>query len=86
MLVKSSDLRPRILLWDQSMSSSMSSNDVNYKRIDANTLKEVGETFYFEEAEEESVKIIENDFAGIGTRQINSKGVNAINNLFKRSF
>jgi len=33
MLVKSSDLRPRILLWDQSMSSSMNSNDVNYKRI-----------------------------------------------------
>jgi len=33
MLVKSSDLRPKILLWDQSMSSSMNSNDVNYKRI-----------------------------------------------------
>jgi len=34
MLVKSSDLRPKILLWDQSMSSVMNSNDVNYKRID----------------------------------------------------
>ncbi|HEC86877.1 MAG TPA: hypothetical protein ENI49_03290 [Thermoplasmatales archaeon] len=33
MLVKSSDLRPKILLWDQSMSSVMNSNDVNYKRI-----------------------------------------------------
>jgi len=33
MLVKSSDLRPKVLLWDQSMSSVMNSNDVNYKRI-----------------------------------------------------
>jgi len=33
MLVKSSDLRPKILLWDQSMGSVMNSNDVNYKRI-----------------------------------------------------
>jgi hypothetical protein len=33
MLVKSSDLRPKILLWDQSMSSVMNSNDVTYKRI-----------------------------------------------------
>jgi len=33
MLVKSSDLRPKILLWDQSMSSVMNSTDVNYKRI-----------------------------------------------------
>jgi len=33
MLVKSSDLRPKILLWDQSMSSVMNSNDVNYKRV-----------------------------------------------------
>ncbi|CAD7777024.1 hypothetical protein FHEFKHOI_02080 [Candidatus Methanoperedenaceae archaeon GB50] len=33
MLIKSSDLRPKILLWDQSMSSVMNSNDVNYKRI-----------------------------------------------------
>jgi len=33
MLLKSSDLRPKILLWDQSMSSVMNSNDVNYKRV-----------------------------------------------------
>ena len=33
MLIKSSDLRPKILLWDQSMSSVMNSNDVNYKKI-----------------------------------------------------
>jgi len=33
MLIKSSDLRPKILLWDQSMSSVMNSNDVNYKGI-----------------------------------------------------
>jgi len=32
-LVKSSDLRPKILLWDQSMSSVINSNDVNYQRI-----------------------------------------------------
>lgn len=34
MLVNSSDLRPKILLWDQSMSSVMTSNEVNYKKID----------------------------------------------------
>lgn len=33
MLVKSSDLRPKILLWDQSMGSSLNSNDVHYGRI-----------------------------------------------------
>jgi len=33
MLIKSSDLRPKILLWDQSMSSVMNSNDATYKRI-----------------------------------------------------
>jgi len=32
-LVKASDLRPKILLWDQSMSGVMNSNDVAYKRI-----------------------------------------------------
>lgn len=32
-LVKSSDLRPKILIWDQSMSSALNSNDVNYRGI-----------------------------------------------------
>jgi hypothetical protein len=44
------------------------------------------EKLYFEETLEDNVKITETDFAGIGTREINSKGVDAINNLFKRSF
>lgn len=34
MLVKSSDLRPKILLWDQSMSSVMNTNNLNYHNID----------------------------------------------------
>ncbi|MBA2840919.1 hypothetical protein HNP87_001451 [Methanococcus maripaludis] len=34
MLVKSSDLRPKILLWDQSMSSVMNSNEVMYNKVD----------------------------------------------------
>lgn len=60
--------------------------EVAYKKIDANTLQEIGEKLYFEEAREEDVKIMETDFTGIGTREINSKGIDATNNLFKRSF
>lgn len=59
---------------------------VNYKKIDVNTTREIDEQLYFEETLEDDVKITETDFAGIGTREINSKGMDAINNLFKRSF
>lgn len=34
MLVKSSDLRPKIILWDQSMSSVMNSNNLRYHDVD----------------------------------------------------
>lgn len=61
-------------------------NEVNYKKMDINTLQEVGEKLYFEEIGEENVKIIETDFTGLGTREINRKGIEAINSLFERSF
>ncbi|MGH7595420.1 MAG: hypothetical protein ACREOI_03665 [bacterium] len=60
--------------------------EVNYRKTDINTTREIGEKLYFEEIEEDQVKIIETDFAGIGTREINSLGIETVNSLFKRSF
>lgn len=71
-------------LWKRT--SDHSGIEVNYRKIDVNTTQGTDEKLYFEEIEEDYVKIIETDFAGIGTREINSKGIDAINNLFKRSF
>jgi len=59
---------------------------ITYKRQDANTLQIIQEKLYFENINEELVKIMETDFTGIGTREINGNGIEAINNLFKRSF
>lgn len=84
----------RIYLYDQALekwhvwkrNSEHVGLEVNYRKTDINTTREIDEKLYFEELEEDDVKIIEADFAGIGTREINSKGIEAINSLFKRSF
>lgn len=60
--------------------------EVIYRKTDVNTTQEIDEKLYFEEIAEEQVKILEADFAGIGTREINNKGMEAVNSLFKRSF
>jgi hypothetical protein len=92
--VKTREECKRICVYDQTLGkwhiwkreSDHSGIEMNYKKIDINTTREIEEKLYFEEIEEDRVKIIETDFAGIGTREINSKGMEAINNLFKRSF
>jgi hypothetical protein len=84
----------RIYIYDQTLGNwwiwkrhaQRGGSEVNYRRTDVNTTREIDEKLYFEEIKEDDVKIIETDFAGIGTREINSKGIEAINNLFKRSF
>jgi hypothetical protein len=84
----------RIYVYDQSLGnwwiwrrhSDHSGSEVKYRKIDIDTTREIDEKLYFEEIEEDHVKIIETDFAGIGTREISSKGIEAVNSLFKRSF
>lgn len=92
--VKTKEECKKIYVYDQTLekwhlwkrTSAHSGIEVNYRKIDVNTTQGTDEKLYFEEIEEDYVKIIETDFAGIGTREINSKGIDAINNLFKRSF
>lgn len=92
--IKTKDEFKRIFVYDQMLATwyvwkRNSSNlgiEVNYRKVDANTLLEMREKLYFEEVAEDKIKITELDFTGIGTREINSKGIDAINSLFKRSF
>ena len=92
--IKTKEECKRVCVYDQTLAkwyvwkrnSGNLGIEVNYRKIDANTLQEIGEKLYFEEVAEEKLKITEVDFTGIGTREINSKGIDAINNLFKRSF
>jgi hypothetical protein len=92
--VKTKDECKRIYVYDQTLAnwwvwkrnSDPWGIEVNYRKTDVNTTREIDEKLYFEEIDEDHVKIIETDFAGIGTREINSKGIEAVNSLFKRSF
>jgi hypothetical protein len=84
----------RVCAYDQTLAqwfvwkrnSEQTGIEVCYRKIEAGTLKETEEKFQFAEARDEEVKIVEADFAGIGVGEINDKGQNAVEALFKRSF
>lgn len=92
--IKTKEECKRVCIYDQTVEkwyvwkrkSGSTGMEVTFKRIDINTSQEVEEKFYFEEVLEDELRIIETDFAGIGTREMSSKAIDAINGLFKRSF
>lgn len=72
-------------VWTRSATGSGAGLEVEYKKIDADTFQAEAERWPFEEMDDEDVEITA-DFAGIGVRNLNPKGVEAINRLFERSF